>query len=61
MSVRDWLRDCFGRRMKWLEEAIERGNGGVWFSWCVHEREREREVFEILKGGAKPNQGMRVQ
>lgn len=22
---------------------------------------REREVFEILKGGEKPNQGMRVQ
>ena len=26
-SVRDWLRDCFGRRMKWLEEAIKREAG----------------------------------
>ena len=35
-------------------------NGGEGKS-NVRKREREREVFEILKGGAKPKQGMRVQ
>ena len=42
------MRDCFGRRMKWLEEAIKREAGEEFGSLGVFTR--EREVFEILKG-----------